>query len=146
MEQAMQRKTAEIPIAVALQDQRWLIIARRSNPAFRPPTDVIELGDRLLVRVEIAGMRSSDFNITLHDRVLLVTGTREQPPQTSPAYHQAEIGYGEFRVEVTLPWSVERERVSASYEVGFLQVELPRLAGKQIPVRDVNELETDSGQ
>jgi HSP20 family protein len=146
MEQAMQRKTTEVPIAVAVQDQRWLIIARRTNPAFRPPTDVIELGDRLLVRVEIAGMRAGDFNLTLHDRALVVSGTREQPPQTNPAYHQVEIGYGEFRVEVALPWSVERERVNASYEAGFLQIDLPRVAGKQIPVREVNEMETDSGQ
>jgi HSP20 family protein len=142
----MQRKTTEIPIAVAMQDQRWLIIARRSNPAFHPPTDVIELADRLLVRVEIAGVRASEFNITLHDRVLLVTGTREQPPQQNPAYYQAEIGYGEFRVEVALPWSVERERVSAGYEAGFLQIELPRMAGKHIPVQEITDLESDSGQ
>jgi HSP20 family protein len=141
----MQRKTTEVPIAVALQDQRWLIIARRSNPAFHPPTDVIELADRLLVRAEIAGMRAGDISITLHDRLLVISGLREQPPQQNPAYHQAEIGYGEFRVEIALPWSVERERVSASYDAGFLQIELPRVAGKQIPVRDITETESDSG-
>ncbi len=50
----------------------------RSNRPFNPPVDVIELTDRLLVIVEIAGMVASDFNITLNNRRLTVAGLRRQ--------------------------------------------------------------------
>lgn len=101
-----------------------------------PPTDVIELADKLLIVIEIAGMRAGDFNVVLLEQRLIVTGTRERPALQNAAYHQVEIGYGEFRVEVALPWQVERERVSANYRDGFLQIELPRRSPTQIRVID----------
>lgn len=115
-------------------DTRWFLMIRGTTRPFTPPTDVIELADKLIVLVEIAGMRASDFNITLLDHHLLITGTREFPQHTNAAFHQVEIGFGEFRVEVALPWIVEREQVTATYETGFLQVELPRKPARQINV------------
>lgn len=113
----------------------------RLSRAFSPPTDVIEMQDKLLVIVEIAGMRPDDFSITLHNSRLIITGMRRHlltsqniNTNGTPAYHQLEIGYGEFRVDVTLPWAIERDLVSASYRDGFLQVELPRQAERRIPV------------
>lgn len=106
----------------------------RPTRKFVPPTDVIELEDRLLVQVEVAGMRHSDFEIELQNHHLIISGTRSQPARTPLAYYQVEIGYGRFRVEITLPWPVESEHVSASYEAGFLQIELPRKAPTQVRI------------
>jgi HSP20 family protein len=103
-----------------------------------PPTDVLELPDKLLVQVEIAGMRSQDFSITLYDTRLVISGTRERPTPQNAAYHQVEIGYGPFRVEIMLPWSVNRDDVTASYKDGFLQVELPRRDHEQVHYVDVH--------
>lgn len=103
-----------------------------------PPTDVLELPEKLVVLVEIAGMRSQDFSITLYDTRLVISGSRERPALPNAAYHQVEIGYGDFRVEVALPWSVSRESVTASYKDGFLQVELPRRADEQVHYVDVH--------
>jgi len=54
------------------------------------------------------------------------------------AYHQVEIGYGEFRVEVAIYWSLQRDSVTASYRDGLLQIELPRQGESQITVKDGN--------
>ncbi len=113
-----------------------------NNRTFVPPTDVIEFPDRLMVLVEIAGMRSGDFNVSLANRTLVISGTRERPSLGQAAYHQVEIAYGEFRVEVQLPYAVVREEVSASYRDGVLQVSLPRHAESQhvlIPVTRMDE-------
>jgi len=107
---------------------------RNTNRTFSPPTDVIELPDKLLVLVELAGMHTSDLSITLTERHLVISGVRARPQHDNPAYHQVEIGFGAFLVEILLPWLVERDHISASYEGGFIQVELPRRAPKQIPV------------
>ena len=79
----------------------------------------------------------------LLERGLVISGRRERSQHANPAYHQVEIGIGEFRIVVDLPWSVERDAVNASYEVGFLQVELPRKAARTIPVADGNGSETE---
>lgn len=116
----------------------------RLQPRFAPPTDVIELNDKLIVRIEIAGMRAADFNVALANHHLVVSGVRERPPMATAAYHQVEIGHGEFRVEVTLPWHVDQDSVAASYKDGFLQIELPRRAEKQVRIIDVVDAEEDT--
>lgn len=137
----MQRKRQEQEPLYEVQppEKQWVFMIRHSNRTFNPPTDVIELTDKVLVIVEIAGMRAADLNITLLEHLLVISGQRERPQHPSPAYHQVEIGYGEFRIEVALPWHVNREAVTASYEAGFLQVELPRTSPRQIRVVEVSD-------
>ena len=106
----------------------------RTSRTFSPPTDVIELPDRLVILVEIAGMQPDSFTITLATNQLTITGTRERPALSNAAYHQVEIGYGDFRVDVYLPWMVERDEVTATYRDGFLQVDLPRRAPLEVRV------------
>ncbi|MCL4246569.1 MAG: Hsp20/alpha crystallin family protein [Anaerolineae bacterium] len=128
--------------------QTWRVegymVWRGSNRRFSPPTDVIELPGKLVVVVEIAGMRAGDFNVVLLEGRIIITGLRERPVREHAAYHQVEIGYGEFRVEITLPWSIDRDQVSASYREGFLQVELPRRTPVQIHVDEPNTDDTKS--
>lgn len=131
------REDSEPLFVRSANERRWLIMIQQAARPFHPPADVIELEDRLVVIVEIAGMRSNDFNIMLVDRTLVVSGFRERPQHHNPAYHQIEIGFGEFRIELALPVPVERDTVTASYDAGFLQIELPRKAARQIQVVDV---------
>lgn len=116
-------------------------ISKHAYKPFTPPTDVIELADKLIVLVEIAGIRAHELKITLLNEHLVITGFRERPQHTSPAYHQVEIIFGEFRVEVALPWPVESDAVTANYDEGFLKVELPRKAARHIPIVDLTNAE-----
>ena len=125
-------------------DRRWVVqgyMIFRPNSQFTPPTDVIEFSDRLVVLMEIAGMKSGEFSVSLTSNQLIVSGTRERPSFQGAAYHQVEIGYGDFRVEVSLPWPVEQDDVTASYREGFLQIELPRRAEREIRIIDVDAAE-----
>jgi len=99
--------------------------------AWQPPTDVYETDEGLVVQVEVAGMRSEDFSISLAGQTLVIAGTRSDatPKQT---YHQMEIRFGEFRAEAHLPWPVEAEDVKATYEEGFLKVHLPRPRARRV--------------
>lgn len=122
--------------------RRWVIM-HQSN-IWRPPTDVFELEDRLVVMVEIGGMRDGEFNVVLQDRRLMISGVRQRVVRERIAYHQMEVRYGEFRTEVSLPWPVNRESVSATYKEGFLRVELPHARNQQIHIVDVDlEQEAD---
>ena len=125
---------------------QWVVqgyVVWRTNRQFAAPTDVIELADKILVIVEIAGMRADDFTVSLNQRQLVISGTRERPSLPNAAYHQMEVNYGEFRVEVQLPDSVNRDEVSAAYRDGFLHVELPRRSEGQQFIINVNTEERD---
>ncbi len=116
------------------------VVVRRPN-VWRPPTDVMETDDRLIVLVEIAGMKTSDFNVAISPHQLIISGTRPAHLPGCTAYHQLEIGYGEFRTDVLLPWPVDEENIVARYEDGFLRVELPRLKPKTVRVIPVDRRE-----
>jgi len=118
------QKTARRSIEVErLMGMGWVVC--RHTCAWQPPTDVYENDDGVVVRVEVAGMRSEDFSVSLEGQTLVVAGTRIDPAPKR-TYHQMEIHFGEFRAEVYLPWPVESENMEASYEEGFLNVHLPR--------------------
>ena len=120
-------------------ERRWLEYSVwRPGQQFVPPTDVIEFEDRVLVVMEIAALRPADLSLTLLEDRLVIAGTRERPPLQNAAYHQVEIGYGEFRVEIGLSWAVQRDSVSATYRDGLLEVEMPRQPESQITVTDMN--------
>lgn len=104
---------------------------------WRPPTDVYEVDGKLVVKVEIAGMDESGFRVTLEQRRLVIAGERPMPSGRR-TYHQMEIPYGPFRVDVLLPWSVDADSVEAVYESGFLRVTLNRAQPRRVSVRDAS--------
>lgn len=110
---------------------RWIIW--QNTQTWRPPTDVFETDDNVIVRVEIAGMREADFNVVLHEQLLTITGVRVDP-SPKVAYHQLEVRYGEFRTEVYSHWAVERGGIAATYQDGFLAVVLPKAHARRVQV------------
>ena len=110
---------------------RWAVTSHAHT--WRPPTDVFETDDAVIVRIEVAGMRDSDFNVTLSDQLLIVTGYREDP-SPKVAYHQMEVRFGEFRVEVFMHWGIGEAGIQAVYDNGFLQVVLPKARKRQIRI------------
>lgn len=109
----------------------WRITVRPQY--WRPPTDVFELEDRFQVRIEIAGMREEDFEITLDENLLTVRGFRQDTPERR-AYHQLEINYGEFASTVEIPGPFTASETTAEYVTGFLWITLPKAKPKQIPI------------
>lgn len=108
-----------------LMGGRQLLVVRHSN-VWQPPTDVMEEEDKLVVVVEVAGMKRGDFHVSVGSQRLTISGTRPLEERNCLAYHQLEVRFGEFRTDVILPWAVDEDGITATYEDGFLRVELPR--------------------
>lgn len=110
---------------------------RRSNArhhTWRPLTDVFETDEALVIRVEVAGMRDSEFTISIANRSLLIHGSRPDIAERR-AYHQMEIPFGDFNSEIQLPFPVIVDEVEAVYGDGFLRVTLPKAKPQQIKVK-----------
>jgi HSP20 family protein len=99
---------------------------RIQSHVWSPPTDVFEVDNFYIVRVEIAGMHSQDFSIQLEENYLTISGTRRDLPERR-AYHQMEVRFGEFSTVVAIPGPVQAELANAEYNDGFLIIRLPRL-------------------
>jgi HSP20 family molecular chaperone IbpA len=108
-------------------------MVRSSN--WSPPTDVYEADNAYVVRVELAGMRESDFEITLENGFLQINGTRPDV-QARRAYQQMEIRFGRFSTVVGLPGPVDVEASRAEYEDGFLTVTLPKVKPNFVEVKE----------
>jgi HSP20 family protein len=105
------------------------------SSAWSPPTDVYEADDAYILRVELAGMRESDFEITLEDGYLQISGTRPDIPERR-AYQQMEIRFGRFSTAVGLPGPVDVDASRAEYEDGFLTVILPKIKPTFVEVKE----------
>jgi HSP20 family protein len=108
-----------------LAERTWSVAT--TGCIWRPPTDVYETEQSIVVRMEVAGMREEDFTISFNQRVLSVQGRRTDPG-SKMGYQALEIPFGPFYVEVELNPSIAivPERVTAEYQVGFLLVHIPK--------------------
>ncbi len=125
------RKAPEL--SQVLQLFGWQIQTRPM--LWSPPTDVYEINEAYIVRVEIAGMREEDFEITLQDNYLFIQGSRTDTPERR-AYHQMEIRFGRFATIVELPPGIDIQHIEAEYHNGFLFVTLPKAKPAFLNIQD----------
>jgi len=111
--------------------QRW--VQGRQLKIWRPPTDVYETDDCIVVKVEVAGMTEEDFAISLDGKRLIISGVRRDPA-AKLGYQQMEILYGLFETAVHLARAIQEDKIEATYENGFLNVRLPKAKPRQVPV------------
>jgi HSP20 family molecular chaperone IbpA len=98
--------------------------------AWRPPMDIHETQQAIIVKAELAGMAEEAIDIALYDNALVITGQREDDSDHAQTayYHEAQVRYGPFRAEIVLPAPIQREACEATYQNGFLRVTLPKAA------------------
>lgn len=126
-------ESASLSSAYVITNLPGLRLNMRSRN-WRPPTDLFETTDEIIVRVEIAGMSEGEFTITYFQGSLTIQGNRPDDQLGKRAYYQLEIPFGEFLTEIEIPVSIEPEQIEASYVDGFLWVVLPKVKPKSIMV------------
>ena len=111
----------------ALRHGQQTVLHRSAT--WRPPVDIFTSSEMIKVKIERAGMNEEDIEVTLYEDALVVSGDRRDVHELEEnlCYHEAQIRYGPFRVEVFVPSPVQREAVVARYENGFLWVDLPKM-------------------
>lgn len=104
-----------------------------------PRIDLSETDAALVVKAEIPGVEAKDIQVSLQDQVLTVKGEkRQEKEEKDEQYHRVERSYGSFARTVTLPATVDPEKVTADFKDGLLTITLPKTPaakGTFIPVK-----------
>ena len=109
---------------------------RNQQTQWAPTLDVLHDDGDLLIRAELPGVKREDVEITLHERMLTVSGQRRAGEQREGSgYYVRERRYGSFRRSLVLPHDVEEDRISARFEDGVLEVRVPGGATELEPKR-----------
>ena len=126
--QELERRYHELWHELVRQSQQQALMHRPSG--WRPPADIHETPDAITVKIELAGMREEDIDVTLYKDALVVSGERRDDHEHDDTicYHEAQIRYGPFRVEIFIPGEIERNKIEAHYDDGFLKILLPKTA------------------
>ena len=93
---------------------------------WNPNTDIYVADTGLVIKVELAGMKSDSLEITVEGQRLRIDGVR---PDCCRARHcnflVMEISYGPFESIMDLPVGYDLTRAKAVYVNGFLRIDVP---------------------
>ena len=97
--------------------------------SWMPAVDIIDTPEAFVLKAELAGMKPEDVHIELEDDVLTISGERHQGEKLdTEQYQSTEWHYGAFRRSISLPRSVKRDAIEATYENGVVEVRIPKAA------------------
>ena len=108
------------------QDFFELVTGRIHVPAaagakWKPPLDIYELEDQIIIKLELAGVKRKEIDITQEGNRIRISGKRNMGDREQiHTYHQMEINYGEFERVIVVSETVRIDEVKASYKDGFL--------------------------
>jgi HSP20 family protein len=92
-----------------------------------PFMEMLDKEDRYVVKAELPGMKGEDVDISVSDNILTIKGEKKSSKEVKEEdYHFSERSYGSFCRSITLPSSINIEKIDARFEDGVLEVTLPK--------------------
>lgn len=95
-------------------------------PAY-PAMNIWANKDGAIITAELPGIEPDDIEITVEGDNLMLSGERKPEEMAEgDVYHRRERGCGKFSRSIQLPFSVEADKVDASFKNGVLSIKAPR--------------------
>ena len=105
-----------------------------------PAMEVHQNKDQVTISAELPGGEEKDIDITVSDKYLTVSGAKKSAHEIKDGDSlRTERSYGKFSRTITLPFSIEPDKVQAKFDKGVLTVTVPKPAEvvektKKIPI------------
>jgi len=94
---------------------------------FIPAVDIYEDEQKLVLKLEVPGVKQEDLDIRLENQTLTVKGERKfETAEKEENFHRIERRFGSFVRSFTLPVSVDTASIAAKYDNGVLAIELAK--------------------
>jgi HSP20 family protein len=92
-----------------------------------PAMDLVEVGDDLVLKADLPGLRREDVSIEVKDGVLTISGERkDEHEEKADGYYRVERTFGSFSRTLTLPKGIEADGIVADFADGVLEVKIPK--------------------
>jgi len=100
--------------------------------AWRPPVDIYETANGIVLAVELPGVNKESVSVEVKDDVLSLKGERlPNPAINEDDYYRRERVFGPFKRAFTLHQNIQPELIKATFKDGILQIEIPRPVQEQ---------------
>jgi HSP20 family protein len=102
-----------------------------------PPIAVWATNEETQICVDLPGVARQDVDVSVHGRVIVVTGRRmPQPGHERPRF--AEHASGAFRRIIPVPLGARVEQMNASLRDGVLVLRMPNEPAEASQARSIN--------
>jgi HSP20 family protein len=97
-----------------------------------PDMDILEQEGKLVVRMDLPGLKREDIDVAIEGDMLVASGQRTEEKETKEEdYYCVERSSGSFRRAVRLPEGAKADEIEAACKDGVLEVKIPRLAAPE---------------
>jgi len=94
---------------------------------FVPAVDIYEDEHKLLLKLEVPGVKQEDLDVRVENQTLTVKGERRfETEEKEENFHRIERRYGSFVRSFTLPMTVDTGSIAAKYDAGVLTIQLAK--------------------
>lgn len=112
---------------------------RVETGAFRPRVDIMEMEKNYLVLIELPGLAKEDVKISVNDeRVMTISGSKKAAEHQGMKLLRNERVFGEFKRSLHLPETTDIENISAKFDNGVLNLEIPKKEPEKPKEKEVN--------
>src|SRR5438067_12153521 len=95
--------------------QRWI-----------PPMDLVESDDHFVLKADLPGLGEDDVAIEIRDNTLTLSGERKcEYERRENGWYRVERATGRFSRSLSLPEGVDPDAVTAGFDKGVLEVQIP---------------------
>jgi HSP20 family protein len=95
--------------------------------AWSPDVNVYGKGDQIVVEAEIPGMKKNEIEVSVENHTLTLSGERKEDAEIKQRdYFRHERSGESFCRSITLPTTVDAEKIDAKYENGVLTLSIPK--------------------
>ena len=94
-----------------------------------PTTDVVETKDALFINTELPGLAEKDIKVQIEGGILTIAGERNIDKKVEEEnFRRIERSYGKFVRRFTLPADLDGEKITAAFNNGLLEIQIPKKA------------------
>lgn len=103
-----------------------------------PSLEVFEQDGKYIVRADLPGVNPQEVELSVVNDTLVLKGERKRSHQVNEKnYQYSETAYGRFERRLALPSAIDREKISARFEHGVLEIAVPLPASataRKVPI------------
>lgn len=107
-------------------DRLFADLADGEHGAFVPELDVVESPEKVVVKVNVPGIKPEEIKVEVEDDLLTISGEHtEETEEKGRRFARRERRHGSFSRTIALPETAKRDEVDATCHDGVLSVTVP---------------------